>query len=334
MFVLAALAAAAVAVGMASATQEGRRADAVIHACKARSGALRAVDAGAACRRSERPLAWNVAGPAGPAGPPGADGARGPAGPAGPPGPQGATGPAGTAGAPGPHGLQGPKGEKGERGDQGPAGPALSSLEALSGIACRTAGGADGAVSLDRAADGTVTIRCGGAQPPPPPPPPAGRLVLHEVDYDQPGPDSGGFVELYNGTDAEVALGTLALVYVNGEGGVEYDRDALAGTLAPGAYLVVDVELQNGAPDGVALFDTAAKTLVDALSYEGSITDATIEGAVYSLVEGTVLPATRADSNLDDGSLIRNPNGRDTDDAATDWAFTTVVTPGAANVGG
>jgi hypothetical protein len=156
--------------------------------------------------------------------------------------------------------------------------------------------------------------------------------VINEVDYDQPGPDSGGYVELYNGSAAAVTLDGLALVYVNGEGGVEYDRDALAGTLAAGAYHVVDVELQNGAPDGVALFDTATKALVDALSYEGAITAATIDGAVYSLVEGTAMPATRADSNIDDGSLIRNPNGRDTDDAASDWAFTTTKTKGAANV--
>jgi hypothetical protein len=156
--------------------------------------------------------------------------------------------------------------------------------------------------------------------------------VINEVDYDQAGADSGGFVELYNGTAGDVTLDGLALVYVNGGDGSEYDRDALSGTLAAGAYRVVSVELQNGAPDGVALFDTAAVTLVDALSYEGPITAATIGGASFSLVEGTVLPATVADSNTVDGSLIRSPNGRDTNDAASDWAFTTTLTPGAENV--
>jgi hypothetical protein len=33
------------------------------------------------------------------------------------------------------------------------------------------------------------------------------------------------------------------------------------------------------------------------------------------------------------GSLARLPNGSDTGDAATDWAFTTTVTPGRENVG-
>ena len=70
---------------------------------------------------------------------------------------------------------------------------------------------------------------------------------------------------------------------------------------------------------------------LDAL-YEGEIHAATIDGQVYDLVEGTALPATVADSNSVDGSLCRIPDGSDTDDAATDWVFTSTKTPGAANV--
>ena len=73
--------------------------------------------------------------------------------------------------------------------------------------------------------------------------------------------------------------------------------------------------------------------MVDALSYEGAIVAATIGGTTYDLVEGTVLPAATADSNTVTGSLSRIPNGSDTDDAAADWAFTSTVTQGAANVG-
>ena len=102
------------------------------------------------------------------------------------------------------------------------------------------------------------------------------------------------------------------------------------GTLAPGAHLDVGIELQNGAPDGLALLDGV--TLLDALSYEGEITAATIGGRTYNLVEGTALPTAVEDSNTVAGSLIRNPDGKDTSDAAADWAFTTTVTRGAANV--
>ena len=77
----------------------------------------------------------------------------------------------------------------------------------------------------------------------------------------------------------------------------------------------------------------AGGALLDALSYEGTIEAATIGGATYDLVEGTALSAATADSNTIAGSLSRIPNGSDIDDAATDWAFTTTVTQGAANVG-
>ena len=45
-----------------------------------------------------------------------------------------------------------------------------------------------------------------------------------------------------------------------------------------------------------------------------------------------MLDAEIADSNTVAGSLIRHPDGSDTNDAATDWRFTTTVTKGAANV--
>ncbi|HEY7561287.1 MAG TPA: hypothetical protein VH650_03855 [Gaiellaceae bacterium] len=78
--------------------------------------------------------------------------------------------------------------------------------------------------------------------------------------------------------------------------------------------------------------DTADGTLLDALSYEGAITAAVIDGATYSLVEGTALAASVADSNTVAGSLSRIPDTRDTNDAAADWVFTTTLTRGAANV--
>ncbi|MFN2472216.1 MAG: lamin tail domain-containing protein [Gaiellaceae bacterium] len=119
-------------------------------------------------------------------------------------------------------------------------------------------------------------------------PPPGGtaKLVINEVDYDQVGADGYGFVELHNTSTAAASLTGLALVYVNGGDSTEYGGKALDGTLAAGGYLVVDVDLQNGAPDGVAIVDTAAHALVDALSYEGAITAATIDGTPYNLGRG------------------------------------------------
>jgi hypothetical protein len=155
--------------------------------------------------------------------------------------------------------------------------------------------------------------------------------MINEVDYDQVGADTDGFVEIANAGTTAADLAGIALVLVNGDG-TEYGRLPLSGSLAAGAYLRVDSDLQNGAPDGVALVDTVADTLLDALAYEGEIRAAVIDGMSFDLVEGTPLPATVADSNTVNGSLSRLPNRTDTNNAATDWAFTTTPTPGAANV--
>jgi hypothetical protein len=91
--------------------------------------------------------------------------------------------------------------------------------------------------------------------------------------------------------------------------------------------------VQNGAPDGLCLLDTSNNSILDALSYEGSITAATLAGVpgTVNLVEG--MPTGAADDNTTpNSSLSRLPNGSDTDDAATDWVFSTTATPGAANM--
>ena len=183
----------------------------------------------------------------------------------------------------------------------------------------------------------------------------AARLVLNELDYDQVGTDSAEFVELYNGTGAAVSLAGYTLYFVNGGASpaTSYRTVSLAaaGTLAAGQYLVVGDPtvtpaqgalfvatgaatdaIQNGPPDGVALVDATRNALVDALSYEGAITSVSLAGVgAVSLVEGTALAASVADSNTVAGSLCRKPNGIDTHDSAHDWAICSTVTPGAAN---
>jgi large repetitive protein len=269
----------------------------VIHACKHPSGGwLRQVTSAGQCRRRETAVSWNVAGEKGEKGDPG------PAGPAGPAGPK------------------------------GDAGTVVSGLGTLNGVPCVAADDAAGEIKVTIAANGDVSLTCVADQTPPPPPPPTGqaKLVINEVDYDQVGTDADGFVEIHNAGDASVDLSNVDLVAVNGGDSAEYAREELTGTLAAGGHLVVAIELQNGAPDGLALLD--GTTLLDALSYEGAITAATIGGQTYNLVEGTVLPTSVEDSNTVAGSLIRNPDGKDTNDAAADWAFTTTITRGAANV--
>jgi hypothetical protein len=176
--------------------------------------------------------------------------------------------------------------------------------------------------------------------------PPPSVALINEVDYDQPGTDNAEFIELFNPGIDIVDLTNISVVLINGASNSEYGRINLSGTLAPGEYAVIAEatftvpegvtlfvfggSIQNGAPDGIAVIDTDAPALIDALSYEGEITAAIIDefASPVNLVEGT---ATTAVDNGADGSLSRSPNGSDTDDAATDWTFLATPTPGAAN---
>jgi hypothetical protein len=320
-------------VAAASLAVAGVREDPTVTACRhLRTGLLRAVRTEDACRRNEAVLRWGIRGPRGLPGP---EGPAGPRGEQGPQGPQGGPGPPGPAGADGAAGPPGPAGMPGAPGPAGPPGPAgTTSLASSSGTTCTTFVGDPGRVEVEVTASDVVVLRCVASSTPPPPPPDEGpgRLVINEIDYDQVGADDGGFVEIANTGETSVILDGVAVVLVNGGDGSEYGRATLTGTLAPGGYLVVELEAQNGAPDGVALVDTADGTLLDALAYEGEIRAASIDGRTYDLVEGSALPAEIADSNAVDGSLARLPDGRDTNDAASDWAFTTTVTRGSANV--
>jgi hypothetical protein len=195
------------------------------------------------------------------------------------------------------------------------------------GSPCTTVSGLPGTVVVRTDSSGVVRSWCQHA----PPSEALPVLVLNEVDYDQVGADSGGFVELFNAGLGPADLEGLALVLVDGVDGREYLRRTLSGALAAGAYRVVRVDPQNGSPDGVALYDTRYEGVIDALSYEGAIERAFIGAFAHTLVEGTPLPADVADSNSVTGSVARNPNGSDTGDSATDWTFTTTITPGSAN---
>jgi Lamin Tail Domain len=223
LILLAATAAlAVVAAGVALAEDAGD--PNVIHACKHPSGGwLRQVSSATQCRRREQAVSWNIAG---------AKGDKGDAGPAGP---------------------------AGAKGDKGDPGTVVTGLATLKGVPCIASDEAAGEIEVTIAANGDVALKCVAAPdepPPPPPPPPPGdpaKLVLNEVDYDQVGTDGNGFVEIANTGGSAVDLAGVDLVAVNGGDSAEYARVHLTGTLAAGGHLDVAIELQNGAPDGIAL---------------------------------------------------------------------------------
>ena len=188
--------------------------------------------------------------------------------------------------------------------------------------------------------DGAVTLLEGGT---------AVGVVINEVDYEQVGTDAAEFVEIYNPTASTLDLANVALVLVSSSS--EYGRVDLAGPLGPGKYLLVASPnvsgpdagvsrlplptstnaLRNG-PAAVGLLDKSTGTLLDALSYGGAVTAATVTGVMMprNFVEGMATPAV--DSNSAAGSLSRLPNGADTNNATADFKFTTTPTPGKPNI--
>jgi hypothetical protein len=179
------------------------------------------------------------------------------------------------------------------------------------------------------------------------PPPPSGlpRIVINEVDYDQPATDATEFVEVYNAGSVAGDLDGLALVLVNGANSEEYGRVDLAGVLDAGAFAVIGApglvgvpsstlqfsfplsegNLQNG-PDAIALFDTGTLTVLDSIAYEGPVEWNTGgPGGPFPLAEG----GSSAPADTGVGSLVRLPDGQDTDDGAADWVLSLTPSPGS-----
>lgn len=204
--------------------------------------------------------------------------------------------------------------------------------------------GGTGAMGADSAGDPRAGLACVAEAS-------GDRLVLNEVNYAVGPTDPGEFVEVYNPSGASVDVSRLALIFVNRFGN-ETMRVLLdsAGELPGGGFLVAAAPSVVVDPDaielplpgslsnfggGIALFDFDTVSLVDALSYEGSVTEATFDGVpgTWNLVEGN--PAPWADNDTEDGAMIRFPDGADTNDAATDWSVsgppTGSPTPGSPN---
>jgi hypothetical protein len=178
-----------------------------------------------------------------------------------------------------------------------------------------------------------------------------GGLVINEVDYNNVGTDGAEYIELYNPTTNPIDLTSYELLLVNGSNDAVYTTFPLdlMGPLGAGQYVVVGStavaaangsakidfvgtqtdRVQNGAPDGIALIDTATMTLVDALSYEGDIGTVMLAIGTVDLLEGPTAISAK-DSNTVEGAICRLPNGVDTNVAATDWAVCS-RTPGAVN---
>lgn len=166
--------------------------------------------------------------------------------------------------------------------------------------------------------------------------PASARVVINEIDYDQPSTDTAEFVELKNIGNASANLGEYTLKLVNGANGLAavYQTITLPNVdLAANDYFVVcsnsatvsncDLDIitliQNGPADAVAL--TKNELIIDTVSYEGNIALPYLEGSAVGLEDSGSLA----------GSIARFPDGTDTDQNNIDFQFRP-ITPGTMNL--
>ncbi len=177
-----------------------------------------------------------------------------------------------------------------------------------------------------------------------------GNLVVNELDYDMSGADDFEFVEVFNAGAGPVSLDGVSVEIINGVSGTVSDSVPLTGMLPAGGYLVVadagvvvdpqatvvllPDNVENGPTDAVAIYDANSNVVVDAISYEGAVSAVDINGTDFDLgmLEGGS-PTVTDNGSVATFSLVRLPNGTDTNVADADWKGTTALTPGASNVG-
>jgi hypothetical protein len=166
-------------------------------------------------------------------------------------------------------------------------------------------------------------------------------VVINEIDYDQDSTDGAEFIEVFNGTAAAVDLSGFDLVFVNGADKAVYRTVTLAGSIPQNGYLVVGPTavavpdgvvkinldgtnlFQNGAPDAVLLFRAGdPDELVDAISYEGSLSGIAVRDQTVDLIGDFATDAADVDELA--GSLCRDPT-------SGDWLFCAVQSAGRAN---
>lgn len=155
-----------------------------------------------------------------------------------------------------------------------------------------------------------------------------GAIVINEIKVAG-ATANDEFVELFNPTGCDVALGGWSIRYQSASGGAGSAGHLFAGGASipsRGFYLVAsatfsgrDADLQTGfaASGQIGLVDDTSR-LVDAVAY------GTVTGGTYR--EGSAAPSPSSS-----GSLARKADGVDTDNNAADFAFATPGSPGSPN---
>jgi hypothetical protein len=331
-------------------------ADGTITGCYGKNGQLRVVAAAEECKGTEQVLTWNQKGPKGDQGEPGPQGPQGAKGEPGPQGPQGAKG------EPGPQGPQGAQGPAGIEGPQMcPAGKYVAGIDADRRLVCQDLPGAapvdadgDGFRAGDDCDDADKDINPNAHEVPgngkdddcnPSTSDEQGKVVINEVETnDSPFDGPGKYVELVNAGDSGAFLDGWYLVsrradgsstslllpdFFLGPGGrlvVATNPDQVPGSA--GRTFVLEDFFSDG-PRGTFALADPARQVRDLMGYGHT------QPGTWSF-GGEQLPLYSGDGSAPEDSsqigfsLMRKPDGRDTDHDAVDWRRDQ-RTPGASN---
>jgi len=159
----------------------------------------------------------------------------------------------------------------------------------------------------------------------------AQTIFINEIHYDNEGEDIDEGVEI--AATAGLDLSCYEFHLYNGSNGSTYSMETLSGTVEDEndgfGFVWTAIEgIQNGGPDGIALYDKCTETLVQFLSYEGVMiaADGPIEGA------GSTDIGVEETNTIESGSSLQlTGTGSNYEDFV--WGPSQPATQGAINVG-
>jgi hypothetical protein len=266
-----------------------------INGCYSSTGDLKLLTPGKpTCPKGSTPISWNVTGP---------------------PGAQGPQGPKGDQGAQGAQGAQGPKGDPGT---------GLTSLDQLASLPCSREGEV-GTTALSYDEIGRATLYCVGSA----------SVTVNEVAMRTETSVSDAFVEIRNTGISQVDVSGWSVVYLTASGAFSHTLGTIpAGTvLAPNTFLLFAGSDYSGAHPADFSFTTNLASTGAAVGIRNSLgqhVDSVAWGdATNAFVEGS--PATAPPVATPGASIIRFPDGHDTDNNAADFTVSYLRTPGEPN---
>ena len=229
----------------------------------------------------------------------------------------------------GDRGATGVAGPQGATGPAGPAGAGLTAFDDLDGSSCTATSGA-GALQISYDAANHATLTCVVAHP-------AVAIVrVNEIATGTTASAADEFVELVNAGGAAADVGGWKLVYRSSSGTSDTTLATIptGTTIAAGGFYLFGGSAYAGARAADQPFATglaAAGGAVAVRDANAVVVDAAGWGtAANAYVEGTVAsaPPTTAQPG---GSIVRRPDGRDTDNNSADFTVAATASPRATN---